>query len=62
MPKFIVIYHATESVPEQMSKTTPEQMAEGMKPWMAWSERFEDHLIEIGTPLTGGQRVSKSRA
>ena len=39
MPKFIVIYHATESVPEQMSKATPKQMAEGMKPWMAWAEK-----------------------
>ena len=62
MTKFVVIYYASESVLEQMSKATPEEMAEGMKPWMAWAERCGDGLIDIGTPLTGGRRLSKSGA
>ncbi len=62
MTKFVVIYYASESVLEMMSKATPEDMAEGMKPWMAWAERCGDGLIEMGTPLHGGQRLSKSGA
>ena len=58
----MVIYHASVSVLEQMSNATPEDMAEAMKPWMAWAERCGDSLIEMGTPLHSGQRLSKSGA
>ncbi len=37
-------------------------MAEGMKPWMAWAERCGDRLVDLGTPLAGGQRLTKSGA
>jgi hypothetical protein len=37
-------------------------MAEGMKPWMAWAEGCGDSLVDLGTPLAGGQRLSKSGA
>ena len=61
MTKFMVIYHAPASW-QGMSNATPEEMAEGMKPWMAWAERCGDALVDFGTPLTGGQRLSKSGA
>lgn len=57
MKKFLVIYHTPTEVMAQMGEPTPEQMAEGMKPWMEWSERCGDQLIDMGTPLMGGQRV-----
>ena len=60
MTKYIVIYHAPPGALEQMSDATPEQMAEGMKPWMAWAERSGDGLVDLGTPLGGGQKVTKS--
>ena len=61
MPKFMVIYHAPASW-EHMGNPTPEDMAEGMKAWMAWAERCGDGLVDMGTPLNGGQRLSKSGA
>ena len=60
MTKYIVIYHAPAAALEQMNDATPEQMAEGMKPWMAWAERSGDGLVDLGTPLAGGQKVTKS--
>ena len=61
MPKFVVMYHAPEAW-EQRSGATPEDMAAGMKQWMAWAERCGDALVDFGTPLAGGQRLSKSGA
>jgi len=45
---------------EQMSDASPEDMAEGMKPWMAWAEKCGDGLVDMGTPLAGGQSLSKT--
>jgi len=57
MKKFIVIYHAPAEALAQSANATPEQMAEGMKPWMEWAAKCGDQLVEMGTPLMGGQKV-----
>ena len=60
MTKFIVVYHAPASALEQMADATPEQMQEGMKPWMEWAAKCGEGLVDLGTPLAGGQKLSKS--
>jgi len=60
MTKFIVIYHMSESAAEKTKNSTPEEMAEGMKPWMAWAAKCGDALIDMGTPLGGGQKLTQS--
>ncbi len=55
MKKFIVTYHAPAEATAQMADPTPEQMEEGMKPWIAWAEKCGDQLVDLGTPLMGGQ-------
>ncbi len=57
MKKFIVIYHATAEALQQTANATPEEMQEGMKPWMEWVEKCGDKLIDLGTPLMGGQKL-----
>jgi hypothetical protein len=57
MKKFIVIYHAPQDAIEQTANATPEQMEEGMKPWMEWAQKCGSKLVDLGTPLAGGQRV-----
>jgi len=57
MKKFIVIYHAPAEAMAQMAEATPEQIAEGMKPWMAWKDSVGNKLVDFGTPLMGGQRL-----
>ena len=60
MKKYIVIYHLPMSAMEQMKNATPEDMKEGMEQWMAWAKRCGDGLVDFGTPLGGGQKVTKS--
>ena len=60
MKKFVVIYHAPTTVLEQMANATPEQMQEAMKPWMEWVKRCGDGLVDLGGPIVGGLRLSKS--
>jgi hypothetical protein len=60
MNKYIVIYHADAAALAGMQDATPEQMAEGMKPWMTWAENCGDGLLDMGTPLGGGLKLSSS--
>ena len=60
MNKFVVIYHAPVSAFQQMGNATPEQMKEGMKAWMEWAAKCGDGLVDMGTPLAGGQKLSKT--
>ncbi len=58
MRKYVVLYHASASALEQMQHATPEEMAAGMEPWMVWAKACGDSLLDIGTPLGGGQKVT----
>ena len=60
MKKFIVIYHTPAEAMAQMANATPEEMEEGMKPWMEWASKCGDQLVDLGTPLMGGQKVLPS--
>lgn len=60
MKKFIVLYHASAEAVAKMSKATPEEQMEGMKPWMAWKEVLGDKLVDFGAPLFGGVRLLPS--
>lgn len=57
MKKFIVLYHAPAEAVAAMGEPTPEQMKEGMKPWMEWAKKCGNKLVDLGTPLTNGQKV-----
>ena len=58
MKNYLVIYHAPAEALAESANQTPEEMAEGMKPWMVWAEKCGDQLVDLGTPLMGGQRLS----
>ena len=45
---------------EQMKDATPEDVERGMEPWMAWAERCGDGLVDFGSPLGNGLRVTDS--
>ncbi len=60
MKKFIVIYHAPVTAIEQMQNVSPEDMAKGMEPWMEWAKKCGSSLVDFGTPLSGGQKLTKS--
>ena len=60
MKKFIVIYHAPASMMELMQNASPEEMKAGMDFWMAWAAKCGEGLVDMGAPLVGGQKLSKS--
>ncbi|HEC43502.1 MAG TPA: hypothetical protein ENI20_11800 [Bacteroides sp.] len=57
MEKFMVIYQAPEEFMEQAATSSPEDMKKGMEQWMVWAEKCGDGLVDMGTPLGGGQKL-----
>jgi hypothetical protein len=51
------IYHAPLT-PADAAPPTPEQMEAVMGQWNAWAATVGDRMIDFGTPLAGGTRVS----
>ena len=60
MKKYVVIYYAPASAVAETASFSPEQMQEGMKLWMEWAAKIGEGLADFGTPLGGGQKLSKS--
>lgn len=58
MNKYIVTYHAPIETMEQMQNTPPEEAQKGMELWMQWAEKCGDHLVDLGNPLGGGQKLN----
>jgi hypothetical protein len=58
MKKYMIIYHAPPAALAKMSEATPEQQAEGMKPWYAWKDSLGENMIEFGSPLMPGTRIN----
>ena len=57
MKRYMVIYHAPADAMAQSANATEEEMKAGMEPWMAWAAKCGDQLIDMGTPLAGGQKL-----
>ena len=57
MKNYIILYHAPAAAMEAMAQATPEQKAEGMKPWFAWKESLGEQLVDFGAPLMPGEKL-----
>lgn len=42
-----------------MKDATPEDMKKGMDKWMEWAGKCGNGLVDMGTPLGNGQKVTK---
>jgi len=60
MKKFIVIYHAPLSVLAKWQSMKPEEHKKGMEEWMVWAKKCGSALIDMGAPLSNGQKLSES--
>lgn len=54
MKKFVITYNAPIDAAWKTAESTPEEMEEGMKAWMAWAQKCGDKLVDFGTPLGNG--------
>lgn len=59
MKKFVVLYHARAEW-DKMKDATPEEMKKGMEKWMEWAQKCGTGLVDMGTPLGNGQKVTKT--
>jgi len=59
MAKYVFIYHAPMT-PADAMPPTPEQMEAVMGQWNAWAAKVGDRMVDFGTPLAGGTRVTTS--
>lgn len=57
MSKFVFIYHAPMT-PAEAAPPSPEQMEAVMGEWNAWAGKVGDGMVDFGTPLAGGVRVT----
>lgn len=60
MKKFVMIYKISESAHERMKSIRAEEKKKNMGKWFEWQKNIGDALVEMGTPLGGGQKVSQS--
>ncbi len=59
MKKFLVLYYAPAAeAMKMMANATPEQKADGMKPWMDWMAKCGNALVDGGAPTLPGQVVA----
>lgn len=57
MKRFVLTYHNSSDSLEQVGSMTADQRLEAMKPWLAWKAKYNENILDFGSPLTGGQRV-----
>lgn len=57
MSKFVFIYHAPQT-PADATPPSPEQMEAVMQEWNAWGAKVGEDLLDFGTPLANGVRVT----
>lgn len=43
---------------QKMASVPKEEQAKGMEAWMTWSQKCGDKLVDMGSPLMGGQELS----
>lgn len=57
MTKYVFIYHAPMT-PAEAAPPSPEQLEAVMGGWNAWAGRVGEGMVDFGTPLAGGVRVT----
>jgi len=58
--KYLVLYHMPTSFVEIAKDADPAEMKAVMEAWMAWFARCGDQLVDMGTQLSGGRRLTAS--
>jgi hypothetical protein len=57
MTKYLLLYRAAVSAPDQMANATPEQAQAGMDAWMQWAGRAGSAIVDMGSPVSYGGTV-----
>lgn len=58
MKKFMVIGYTTQEGFDHMRRMTEEQQEASMNNWIDWKENNLENLVDMGTPLMNGTKIS----
>ena len=59
MSKFVFVYHAP-ATPADAPQPSEDDMQAVMSAWTTWAEKVGTGMVDFGTPLAGGVRVTRS--
>jgi len=59
MSKFVFVYHAP-TTPDDAQQSSEDEMQAVMSAWTTWAEKVGTGMVDFGTPLAGGVRVTRS--
>ena len=62
MKKFLVLYKASGADFAKAMSSTPEQQKAGMDAWMAWGQKAQKAIVDMGAPLGKAIRVTPTGA
>jgi hypothetical protein len=54
----LVLYNSSVPAAEMMANITPEQAQAGMETWMAWAGKWGRAIVDMGSPVGAGRRVT----
>lgn len=58
MKRFMVIGYATPEAMMNMQGMSQEEGKQMMAKWMAWQEKYQKHVVDMGSPLMKGIHVN----
>lgn len=61
MTRYLFIYHAPRTLADAAA-ADPAEMDAVLGEWMAWAGTVADEMVDLGTPLAGGVRVTAAGA
>jgi hypothetical protein len=62
MPNYVVLYNAPVSASAQMENNDPDMAAAAMQAWNDWAARAAGGIVDMGTPLGNGRRLTSGGA
>jgi hypothetical protein len=54
-----MVLYTNPTPAEAQLNMSPEEVTKGMEPWNAWFKKSGNTIVDIGTPLTNAQRLTK---
>ena len=62
MPNYVVLYNSPVSASAQMENNDPDMAAAVMQAWTDWATRAGSGIVDLGTPLGNGRRLTSGGA
>ncbi len=56
MKKFVILYFAPAAEVAQWAKASEEDKQASLKKWMDWKAKYEDNILDLGSPIIPGQK------